>query len=163
MSIVTERINAAKPPPPPADPKSGRLAPGQINNSKDLDVELPKEDPGFFGTFFSGNKGAKKRVALTNGRPGSPVRSSSSWGFAFRNDRLIVDDLLQSTPSPVMSAMEQPPPVIRPQMALNEREQMETEVISALYSTSLFALMHSQFLIRTPHTFVFQHYQTRDD
>ena len=75
MAIVTERMNANKPPPPAADPKSGRLAPGQVNNNKDLDVELPKEEPSFFGTFFSGNKGSKKRSALTNGRPGSPVRS----------------------------------------------------------------------------------------
>ncbi|KAF9513312.1 hypothetical protein BS47DRAFT_1296472 [Hydnum rufescens UP504] len=109
MAIVTERMNANKPAPAPVDPKSGRLAPGQINNNKDLDVELPKDEPSFFGTFFSGSKGAKKRSALTNGRPGSP-----------------------SPTSPAVSAMEQPPPVIRPQMALNEREQMETEVIKLL-------------------------------
>jgi vacuolar protein sorting-associated protein 1 len=78
MAIVTERMNANKPAPAPVDPKSGRLAPGQINNNKDLDVELPKDEPSFFGTFFSGSKGAKKRSALTNGRPGSPVRPLSS-------------------------------------------------------------------------------------
>lgn len=82
MSIVTERMNANKPPPPSADPKSGRLTSGQINNNKDLDVELPKEEPSFFGTFFSGNKGGKKRSALTNGRAGSPVRYSS-WILHF--------------------------------------------------------------------------------
>jgi len=109
MAIVTERMNANKPPPPTADPKSGRLAPGQINNNKDLDVELPKEEASFFGSFFSGNKNAKKRATLTNGRPGSP-----------------------SLPSAAISAMEQPPPVIRPQLALNERETLETEVIKLL-------------------------------
>lgn len=72
MSIVTDRINAAKPPPPVHDPKSGRLAPGALNNNKDLDVDLPKEEPSFFGSFFNPkNKG--KRATLINGRPDSPV------------------------------------------------------------------------------------------
>lgn len=33
--------------------------------------------------------------------------------------------------------MEQPPPVIRPQAALSERETMETEVISELRTSSV--------------------------
>ena len=40
MSIVTDRLNANKPPPQAADPKSGKLAQGQINNNKDLDVDV---------------------------------------------------------------------------------------------------------------------------
>ncbi|KAF8334035.1 Dynamin central region-domain-containing protein [Cantharellus anzutake] len=91
MTIVTERINASKPPPAAPDPKSGKLAPGQINNNKDLDVEAKKEEPGFFGSFFPSK--AKKKVG------------------------------------PVMEA---PPAVIKPQLALSERETMETEVIKLL-------------------------------
>ncbi|KAF8316851.1 putative ember of the dynamin family of GTPase [Clavulina sp. PMI_390] len=109
MSIVTDRINATKAPPPATDPKSGRLAPGAVNNNKDLDVEIQKEEAGFFGSFF--NPKSKKR--LTNGRPESP----STPGAA---------------PAGVMSAMEQPPQIIRPQQALNERETIETEVIKLL-------------------------------
>lgn len=75
MSIVTDRINAAKPPPPQHDPKSGRLPVGAVNNNKDLDVELPKEEASFFGSFF--NPKNKKRQTLTNGRPESPVSTSS--------------------------------------------------------------------------------------
>ena len=60
MAIITERLNANKPPPPAADPKSGKLAPGQINNNKDLDVDSKKEEPSFFGSFFSGKKPTKK-------------------------------------------------------------------------------------------------------
>lgn len=71
MSIVTDRINASKPPPPTTDPKSGRLAPGAVNNNKDLDVEIHKDEPSFFGSFF--NPKNKKRQTLTNGRPESPV------------------------------------------------------------------------------------------
>ncbi|KAJ7273049.1 Dynamin central region-domain-containing protein [Mycena rebaudengoi] len=51
MSLVNDRMNAARPPPPAADPK--KLAPGQINNNRDLDVEAKKEEPSFFGSFFA--------------------------------------------------------------------------------------------------------------
>jgi len=107
MAIVMEKINANKPSPPAANVKQGHLPP--VNNNKDLDVEFPKEDQSFFGSFFSGKNKANKRANLVNGRPASPASSS-----------------------PVTSVMDQPPQVIRPQTALNEREQMETEVIKML-------------------------------
>ena len=66
MSIVNDRINAAKPPPPANDPKAARLA---VNNNKDLDVDIVKEEPSFFGSFFN----PKNKKRLTNGRPESPV------------------------------------------------------------------------------------------
>ncbi|KAJ8522646.1 hypothetical protein ONZ45_g783 [Pleurotus djamor] len=94
MALVVERLNASKPPPPQADPKTGKLAPGQINNNKDLDVDLKKEETSFFGSFFANKPAAKKKQ-------GAPV-------------------------------MEAPPPVIKPQAALNERETIETEVIKLL-------------------------------
>ena len=71
MAIVQDRLNANKPPPPVADPKSGKLAPGQINNNKDLDVENKKEEPSFFGSFFSSAKGQQKKK-------GGPVMESVS-------------------------------------------------------------------------------------
>jgi len=58
MSLVTERLNAAKGPPPQDNPKSGKLAPGTVNNNKDLEVDIKKDEPSFFGSFFVGNKGA---------------------------------------------------------------------------------------------------------
>jgi len=61
MAIVTDRLNAAKPPPAPVDTKSGKLGPGQINNNKDLDVEVKKEEPSFFGSFFTSSKAAQKK------------------------------------------------------------------------------------------------------
>src|SRR5258706_29981 len=68
MSIIAERLGANKPQAQPADgrsvdPKTGKLLPGAVNNNKDLDVDLRKEEPGFFGSFFVKNKaqvGAKK-------------------------------------------------------------------------------------------------------
>jgi hypothetical protein len=134
MSIVSERLNTNKPQAQPADgrsvdPKTGKLMPGAVNNNKDLDVDLKREEPGFFGSFFVKNKpqaGAKK--------------------------------------GPVMEA---PPAVIRPQAALNERETMETEVISMfcpfhfLFFPCWVAVL--TFLCRAPHQLVLQYRQARDD
>ncbi|EPQ58554.1 hypothetical protein GLOTRDRAFT_35315 [Gloeophyllum trabeum ATCC 11539] len=94
MAIVNERLNANKPPPQQADPKTGKLAPGQINNNKDLDVDAKKEEPSFFGSFFAGKTAQTKKKGT--------------------------------------ATMEAPPPVIRPQSALSDREVMETEVIKLL-------------------------------
>ena len=62
MAIVTDRLNANKPPPAATDPKSGKLPPGQINNNKDLEVEPKKEEPSFFGSFFSAKTAQKKKT-----------------------------------------------------------------------------------------------------
>lgn len=78
MAIVNERLNANKPPPPAPDPKSGKLAPGQINNNKDLDVDKQKEEQSFFGSFFSGAKGTAAR------KKGGPVMESVSTMEAVR-------------------------------------------------------------------------------
>lgn len=61
MAIVQDRLNASKPPPPPVDPKK------QVN-TKDLDVDMKKEEPSFFGSFWSKAKGgpaAQKKGAAT--------------------------------------------------------------------------------------------------
>ena len=55
MAIVSERMAAAKPAPAVHDPKSGKLAPGTLNNGRDLDSDLKKEE-GFFGSFWPGGK-----------------------------------------------------------------------------------------------------------
>jgi len=96
MSIVTERLNVNKPPPPVDNPKTGKLAPGTVNNNKDLDVEMKKDEASFFGSFFSGSK------------TGAAAKKKG------------------------VAAMDAPPPNIRPQTALSERETMETEVIKLL-------------------------------
>ncbi|KAL4075418.1 Dynamin central region-domain-containing protein [Scleroderma yunnanense] len=115
MAIVQERLNANKPPPPQADPKTGKLAPGQINNNRDLDVDPRKDEPSFFGSFFSA---AKK---------GQPKKSG-----------------------PVMEA---PPPIIRPQSALSERETMETEVIKLLIH-SYFNIVKREMIDMVPKAIV---------
>ncbi|PSR72641.1 hypothetical protein PHLCEN_2v11488 [Hermanssonia centrifuga] len=88
LAIVNERMNANKPP-APAETKGAKL-----NNGRDLDVDSKKEEPSFFGSFFSAAKNAPKKKGA--------------------------------------AIMDSPPPIIRPQAALNDRETMETEVIKLL-------------------------------
>lgn len=107
-ALITERINAAKVPPQPNDPKNART---QVNNNKDLDVDMKKDEPSFFGSFFA-NKGAQKK------KVGGAI-------------------------------MEAPPPIIRPQAALSERETMETEVIKLLIS-SYFNIVKREMIDMVP-------------
>ena len=62
MSIVNDRLNANKPQTP--DMKGGKLPPGAVNNNKDLDVDIKKEEPSFFGSFFSSAKNAPKKKGV---------------------------------------------------------------------------------------------------
>ncbi|KAF5379871.1 hypothetical protein D9757_007201 [Collybiopsis confluens] len=120
MAIVSDRLNASKPPPQQTDPKTGKLAPGTLNNNKDLEVDLKKEEPSFFGSFFSGN--------ARNGRAsGGSVKKGGS-----------------ST-----SNMDAPPMMIKPQAALSERETMETEVIKLLIQ-SYFNIVKREMIDMVP-------------
>jgi dynamin 1-like protein len=106
MAIVQDRLNPPKPPSTPDRATHRQKEADAINNNKNLDVDPRRDDSGFFGSFFSGKgKPPAKRA-------GTPVSSSSAAAA--------------STPS----TMEAPPAIIRPQAAFNDRETMETEVIS---------------------------------
>ncbi|KAH9948115.1 Dynamin central region-domain-containing protein [Amylocystis lapponica] len=94
LAIVNDKMNASKGQLQAADSKNGRLTPAQLNNNKDLEVDVKKEEASFFGSFFSAGKNAPKKKGA--------------------------------------ALMDAPPPIIRPQAALNERETMETEVIKLL-------------------------------
>jgi hypothetical protein len=65
MAIVHDRMNANKPPPPAQDPKRA------LNNNKDLDVEIKKEEPSFFGSFWN-------KAQTVSGRPVTPVKKGAA-------------------------------------------------------------------------------------
>jgi len=113
MAIVNERLNVNKPPTPAPPP--GKLAAGQINNSKDLDVDPRKEETGFFGSFFSSTKGQPAKKKGAGGAATSAMDAVSAGPM---------------TGARVLTARAQPPTTIKPQAGLNDRESMETEVIS---------------------------------
>lgn len=122
MSIVTERMNANKPVEKPIDPKSGKLAPGQLNNGRDLDADLKKEEPSFFGSFFSKDKQVKRKGGQ----------------------------------------MEAPAAIIKPVASLNDRELMETEVISE-FGVDMRLGQRANTKCRTPHHVLLCRSQARND
>ncbi|KAG8956629.1 vacuolar protein sorting-associated protein 1 [Tulasnella sp. 424] len=113
MAIVTEKMNAQRPPTPLNDPRSGRITPATVNAGRDLGVDPPKEETRFFGSFFQSKKvtTAAKRLSGT----GTPTT--------------------EQAPNPALAIMDQPPPTIRPQSAFTDREKLETEVIKMLITS----------------------------
>ncbi|KIO30254.1 hypothetical protein M407DRAFT_14383 [Tulasnella calospora MUT 4182] len=112
MAIVTERMNAQRPPTPSNDPRTGRVTPAAaLNAGRDLGVDPPqREENRFFGSFFQSKKvtGAAKRLSGTG---------------------------IGQAPNPALAIMDQPPPTIRPQSAFTDREKLETEVIKLLITS----------------------------
>lgn len=93
MAIVSERMTANKPPPGPAvDPKTGKLAPGTLNNGRDLDSDLKQKEEGFFGSFWPGGRknaqmNQKKGAAAMEPVSLFPVTSESSPQLTFLSGR----------------------------------------------------------------------------
>ena len=54
MALVTKRLNANKPTTP--ELKQGKVTSAQLNNNKDLEVDMKKEEQNFFGSFFCSAK-----------------------------------------------------------------------------------------------------------
>jgi hypothetical protein len=74
MALVTDRLNANKPATP--EPKPGKMTAAQLNNNKDLEVDIKKEEPSFFGSFFSSAK-SQQQKAKKGPQPMEAVRMSS--------------------------------------------------------------------------------------
>lgn len=122
MAIVNNRIEANKPQQnQQIDPRTGKLPPGAVNNNKDLDVDIKQKEEGFFGSFWQNKTGqnaaTKKRMSMMEAVSGADL-----YG------------LLGSASAHVIRFL-QPPPSLKAQGQLSEREQMETEVIKLLISS----------------------------
>ena len=61
MALVTDRLNANKPATPEPN-KAGKMTAAQLNNNKDLEVDIKKEEPSFFGSFFSSSKSQQQKA-----------------------------------------------------------------------------------------------------
>jgi vacuolar protein sorting-associated protein 1 len=74
MSIVQDRLNAAKPVEKPIDPKSGKLGPGALNNGRDLDADNKPEPPSFFNSFFAKDKTPRRKGTPIMDAPPPQIR-----------------------------------------------------------------------------------------
>ena len=60
MALITDRLNANKP--ATSETKQGKLTPAQLNNNKDLGVDMKKEERSLFGSFFSSSKSQQQKA-----------------------------------------------------------------------------------------------------
>ena len=78
MALVTDRLNANKPATP--EPNKGKVTSAQLNNNKDLEVDVKKEEPSFFGSFFSSAK-LQKDKAKKGPQPMEAARPFLNWCY----------------------------------------------------------------------------------
>jgi len=152
MSIVNERMNANKPAPPADNPKSGKLAPGTINNNRDLDVEVRKEEPSFFGSFFSGAKGAtaKKKGAPTMESPPAIIRPQTALSERETMETEVIKLLINSYFNIVKREMiDMVPKAISFTLVNHSKETLQRELLEELYKPEVLdeLLKESDFVV----------------
>jgi len=150
MAIVQERLNANKPPPPTADPKGGKLAPGQINNNKDLDVEV-KQDNSFFASFFSAAKNApkKKGVAVMDAPP-SVIRPQAALNERETMETEVIKLLIHSYFNIVKREMiDMVPKAITLTLVNHSKENLQRELLQELYKPEVLddLLKESEYVV----------------
>ncbi|KAG9043216.1 vacuolar protein sorting-associated protein 1 [Tulasnella sp. UAMH 9824] len=92
MTFVVEKMNAAKP--PPREPQPGKVTSAQLNNNKDLDVDLKKEEPSFFGSFFSGKQ--KKKGGPVLEAPPAVIKPQAALSERETMETDVIKLLIQS-------------------------------------------------------------------
>jgi len=145
MSIVSERLNANKPQAQPADggrsvdPKTGKLLPGAVNNNKDLDVDLKREEPGFFGSFFVKNKpqaGAKKGPIME--APPAVIRPQAALNERETMETEVIKLLINSYFNIVKREMiDMVPKAITLTLVNHSKENLQRELLQELYKPEI--------------------------
>ncbi|CAL1703462.1 unnamed protein product [Somion occarium] len=151
MAIVTERLNASKPPTPAPDPKSGKLAPGQINNNRDLDVDLRREEPSFFGSFFSAAKNApKKKGAAVMESPPQVIRPQAALNDRETMETEVIKLLIHSYFNIVKREMiDMVPKAISLTLVNHSKENLQRELLQELYKPEVLddLLKESEYVV----------------
>jgi dynamin 1-like protein len=152
MAIITERLNANKPPPPAPDPKTGKLAPGQINNNKDLDVDSKKEEPSFFGSFFAKNKSVTKKGsgASVMEAPPAIIRPQAALNERETMETDVIKLLIHSYFNIVKREMiDMVPKAISLTLVSHSKENLQRELLQELYKPEVLddLLKESEFVV----------------
>lgn len=151
MAIVQDRLNANKPPPPQADPKTGKLAPGQINNNRDLDVDAKKDEPSFFGSFFSAaKKGQPKKAGPIMEAPPTVIRPQSALSERETMETEVIKLLIHSYFNIVKREMiDMVPKAIVLTLVNHSKEDLQRELLQELYKPEVLdeLLKESEFVV----------------
>ncbi|THH31528.1 hypothetical protein EUX98_g2638 [Antrodiella citrinella] len=152
LSIVSDRLNAQKPPTPAPDAKSGKLAPGQINNNKDLDVDIRKEEPGFFGSFFTAaqKQQSKKKGAAAMEAPPPIIRPQAALSDRETMETEVIKLLIHSYFNIVKREMiDMVPKAISYTLVTYSKENLQRELLQELYKPEVLEdlLKESEFVV----------------
>jgi len=146
-AIVTERLNASKPPPAANDPKAQRL---QVNNNKDLDVDVKKEEPSFFGSFFSASaKGAKQKKPMMEAPP-QVIRPQSALSERETMETEVIKLLIHSYYNIVKREMiDMVPKAISLTLVNHSKEDLQRELLQELYKPEVLddLLKESEYVV----------------
>ncbi|GFZ42711.1 Vacuolar protein sorting-associated protein 1 [Saitozyma sp. JCM 24511] len=133
MALITERMNANKPQEKPVDAKSGKLAAGALNNGKDLDADLKKDDQSFFGSFFAKDKQPKRKGGAMEAPP-PVIKPVASLNERELMETEVIKLLITSYFSVVKREMiDMVPKAITLTLVNYSKENLQRELLEHLY------------------------------
>ncbi|KZT44213.1 hypothetical protein SISSUDRAFT_342506 [Sistotremastrum suecicum HHB10207 ss-3] len=144
MAIVSERIAASKPPP---DPKKAGTP---INNNKDLDVDLKKEEPSFFGSFFPSKAAATKKKGAPMEAPPAQIRPQAALSERETMETDVIKLLIHSYFNIVKREMiDMVPKAISLTLVNYSKENLQRELLQELYKPDVLdeLLRESEFVV----------------
>ncbi|KAF9228742.1 hypothetical protein BS17DRAFT_690871 [Gyrodon lividus] len=150
-SLVQDRLNAHKPPPAAPDPKSGKLLPGQINGGRDLDVDPKKDEPSFFGSFFStAKKGQPKKAGPVMESPPAIIRPQSALSERETMETEVIKLLIHSYFNIVKREMiDIIPKAVVLTLVNHSKENLQRELLQELYKPDVLddLMKESEFVV----------------
>ncbi|KAH9857611.1 Dynamin central region-domain-containing protein [Lenzites betulinus] len=145
MALVSERMNANKP--PPAETK-GKLTSAQLNNNRDLDVDM-KEEQTFFASFFAKNQQKKKGVAAMDAPP-QVIKPQSALNDRELMETEVIKLLIHSYFNIVKREMiDMVPKAITLTLVNHAKENLQRELLQELYKPEVLdeLLKESEFVV----------------
>jgi replication fork clamp-binding protein CrfC len=147
MAIVTDRLNAAKPPPTANDLKKQ-----SVNNNKDLDVDMKKEEPSFFGSFFNKAQAqqAKKKGAQAMEAPPAIIRPQAQLNERETMETEVIKLLIHSYFNIVKREMiDMVPKAISLTLVNHAKENLQRELLQELYKPEVLddLLKESEYVV----------------
>ncbi|KAI0736807.1 Dynamin central region-domain-containing protein [Fomitopsis betulina] len=148
MAIVQERLNANKPQ-QTVDPKT-KLAPGQVNNNKDLDVDIRQQDNSFFGSFFTAKNQPRKKGAAAMDAPPAVIRPQAQLNERETMETEVIKLLIHSYYNIVKrEVIDMVPKAITLTLVNHSKENLQRELLQELYKPEVLddLLKESEYVV----------------
>ncbi|KAF9036620.1 VpsA protein [Panaeolus papilionaceus] len=143
-SLVSERLRPPQQQPEKKDPKA------QVNNNKDLDVDVKKDDS-FFGSFFAGKGAAsKKKGAAAMEAPPPIIRPQAALSERETMETEVIKLLIHSYFNIVKREMiDMVPKAITLTLVNFSKENLQRELLQELYKPDVLdeLLKESEFVV----------------